>query len=205
MTLADIKGIKLPESRTAQKSFDKLVAAAEELFYRQGYAKTTIGDITGRAGLAIGTFYIYFESKYPLYLYLMVKYEHELKAFISYRIKDCTTRLEKEREGIKAFIIQARNNPACYNIIWESLYIDPALFKEYYSEFAAGYIRNLERSRDELYDVDLETVSFLLMGISNFAGLQAIFTDDFDDEKLNVMVDTIYTVLKRGLFKEKNS
>ena len=47
-----------PESRRAQ-----LVAAAVETFAKKGVSKTTVSDIVKAAGLAQGTFYLYFESK----------------------------------------------------------------------------------------------------------------------------------------------
>ena len=39
---------------------------AFDLFTDKGFAKTTIADIAERAGLAKGTFYLYFKDKYDL-------------------------------------------------------------------------------------------------------------------------------------------
>lgn len=39
---------------------------AFELFTDKGFAKTTISDIVNQAGLAKGTFYLYFKDKYDL-------------------------------------------------------------------------------------------------------------------------------------------
>lgn len=43
-----------------------LLQTAFELFIEKGFTKTTISDIVGRAGLAKGTFYLYFKDKYDL-------------------------------------------------------------------------------------------------------------------------------------------
>ena len=43
-----------------------LFQTAFELFREKGFAKTTISDIVKRAGLAKGTFYLYFKDKYDL-------------------------------------------------------------------------------------------------------------------------------------------
>ena len=43
-----------------------LFQTAFELFKEKGFAKTTISDIVNRAGLAKGTFYLYFKDKYDL-------------------------------------------------------------------------------------------------------------------------------------------
>ena len=42
---------------------DQLLAAAEELFREKSVDATTVADITERAGVAKGTFYLYFDSK----------------------------------------------------------------------------------------------------------------------------------------------
>ena len=43
-----------------------LFQTAFDLFRDKGFAKTTISDIVDRAGLAKGTFYLYFKDKYDL-------------------------------------------------------------------------------------------------------------------------------------------
>lgn len=43
-----------------------LLTTAFDLFREKGFAKTTISDIVNQAGLAKGTFYLYFKDKYDL-------------------------------------------------------------------------------------------------------------------------------------------
>lgn len=42
---------------------EALLGAAEQAFAAQGYHRTTVKDIADRAGVAVGTFYLYFPSK----------------------------------------------------------------------------------------------------------------------------------------------
>ena len=53
------------ERKKLQKN-TTLLQPAFELFLEKGFAKTTISDIVNRAGLAKGTFYLYFRDKYDL-------------------------------------------------------------------------------------------------------------------------------------------
>ena len=53
------------ERKKLQKN-TTLLQTAFELFLEKGFAKTTISDIVNRAGLAKGTFYLYFRDKYDL-------------------------------------------------------------------------------------------------------------------------------------------
>ena len=53
------------ETNKKQKN-TTLLQTSFELFTEKGFAKTTISDIVNRAGLAKGTFYLYFKDKYDL-------------------------------------------------------------------------------------------------------------------------------------------
>ena len=65
------------ESNKKQKK-DALFNTAFELFTTKGTNKTTISDIADKAGVAKGTFYLYFKDKYELQDVLLAKTSHEL-------------------------------------------------------------------------------------------------------------------------------
>ncbi len=50
-------------TKSPGKTREKLVSAAMELFARNGFDKTTVDEIVAKAGVAKGTFYLYFRSK----------------------------------------------------------------------------------------------------------------------------------------------
>jgi AcrR family transcriptional regulator len=47
---------------------EKLLAAAKELFSKQGFKATNVSQITKAAGIATGTFYLYFTSKEQIFM-----------------------------------------------------------------------------------------------------------------------------------------
>lgn len=53
---------------------EKLLSAAIELMSKKGYHRTTVADIVHAAGVAQGTFYLYFDSKKTLFLSLMERF-----------------------------------------------------------------------------------------------------------------------------------
>lgn len=55
---------KLDVNKKAKE--DSLLATAYRLFTTQGISKTSISDIVSNAGVAKGTFYLYFKDKYDL-------------------------------------------------------------------------------------------------------------------------------------------
>lgn len=197
----EVKGINIPKTKLGQSKMDKLLSASEELFAKNGFYGTSISDICKRAGTAVGTFYIYFETKTDVYKYLMETYKKEIKEHLAESIRDCTTRYERERNGIKCFIKYAMTKPNVYNIIWGSLSIDRQMFVDYYVSFADSYSRGLTKDGDEVSIGDTESVAYMLMGISNFLGLKAIFKD-MTDEKIDQMIDeTVMPALTGGILK----
>ena len=77
--------VVIPESEEGRRSFDRLVKAAEDLFSQQGYRSTTIKDIAQSAGLSVGAFYIYFRSKYQIYVYIMQSFAFRLQNYLDSR------------------------------------------------------------------------------------------------------------------------
>ena len=184
----EVKGINTPKTKVGLSKMNKLIEAAEELFTTKGFYQTSISDICKSAKTAVGTFYIYFDTKTDIYRYMMEKYERAIKHQLSDAIKDCTSRQEREREGIKCFIKYAVRTPNIYNIIWGSLSVDRQLFNDYYISFAESYTKSLLSDGDHITVSDTTAVAYMLMGISNFLGLRAIF-ENMSDEEIDKMVD----------------
>ena len=68
---------KIPKTKRGRRTREKLLHAAEAEFGENGFADTSIASITQRAGVALGTFYVYFESKEEIFRAL-VSYMGEL-------------------------------------------------------------------------------------------------------------------------------
>ena len=66
------KGINLPKTKLGLAKMNKLINAAEKLFTTNGFHGTSISDICKEAGTAVGTFYIYFETKTDIYRYVEI-------------------------------------------------------------------------------------------------------------------------------------
>lgn len=199
-----VKGIHVPKTELGKSKMEKLLASSEELFASGGFYGTSISDICKHAGTAVGTFYIYFDTKTDVYRYLMETYKKAIKDRLAESIRDCKTRYDKEREGLKCFIKYAVSSPNVYNIIWGSLSIDRQMFVDYYVSFADSYSRAL-RSDGEVTASDTDSVAYMLMGISNFLGLKAMFTE-MSDEEIDLMVEeTVMPALTDGILTHGES
>ncbi len=194
--------VVIPESEEGRRSFDKLVKAAEDCFSQQGYRNTTIKDIAQSAGLSVGAFYIYFRSKYQIYVYVMQCFARRLQGYLDSRAGKITgDAIERQVQYIMEFIRFAYENPACYNLIFESLYIDRDLFLQYYYQYAQRYVPVLVKSHALPEGMDPMIWSFINMGIGNFIGLKVLAEGDASPEQMENIQNTLLILLRSGLQK----
>lgn len=204
--MSDVLTYQVPGTHTpkTQQGFAKMLAlleAADQLFNQRGFSAVSVSDICKQAHAAVGTFYIYFDSKTDLYRYLVEIYKRQIKRHLALAIAGCETRAEKEKEGIKCFVRYAVANPNVYNIIWGSLAVDKQMFADYYTSFAASYARALATDTQQLKSMDVTNLAYALMGITNFLGLRAIF-EKMTDQQIDDMVERdIMPMLTNGIFQ----
>lgn len=195
--------IRLPKTNTGYKSFNRIIEVSRKLFAENGFLATSTNHIISEAEIAIGTFYIYFDDKRAVYDYLLNDYSKRIRKVIQVAIKDLPTRYEKEREGLKTFIKFSLEDRLSYRIVWESMFVERQLFIDYYTNFASVYMKQLSHAMDKGEvdpKIDLETLAYALMGISNFVGLQIVFKDTISDEEIDNIVNNVMKILKNGIF-----
>ena len=61
--MQDISIPPLPKSQKAQRTRQKILEAARAVFAERGFAKATAEEISTKAGVGYGTFYLYFADK----------------------------------------------------------------------------------------------------------------------------------------------
>ena len=196
--------INKPKTKRGRETLNGIVSAAAQEFYEKGYHNASINDITRRAGVASGTFYVYFESKYDLYKFLLLQCSHMIRKYLNQATKDCKSRREAEEVGLREWLKFVQQNRYMYHVIWESLYIDKQLFVDYYTNFSSAYIRgiNIAKERGEIRpEIDSATLAWTLMGASNFLGLNwGLFTDQTTD--FQQVVSSFMQILNGGIFTD---
>lgn len=194
--------INKPKTKRGRETLNRLLSAAAQEFYEKGYHDSSINDITRRAGVASGTFYVYFESKYDLYKFLLLQCSHMIRKHLSLAIKDCDTRREAERVGLREWLKFVQQNRYMYHVIWESLYIDKQLFTDYYVNFCKAYMQGIDAAKEKgeiRPEIDSEVLAYTLMGASNFLGLNwGLFKDHPTD--LDRVVDSFMYIINDGIF-----
>jgi AcrR family transcriptional regulator len=163
-----------PKTRKAQATRQRQLDAAESLFGEKGYYETSIVDITQRAKVALGTFYIYFPSKLAIFRELVMELNHSLRLELSRATQAVTTRAEIERHGLLAFFAFVKKHKNLYRIVQQAELVDQKLYRWYYRKFAEGYSQGLSHAmrKGELRPLDPECLAYCLMGIGHFLGMR---------------------------------
>lgn len=158
----------------------KLLEAAAKEFGEQGFHAASISGITRAANVALGTFYVYFDSKEAIFRALVDYMSHLTRAWIAERVGVSADRLSAEREGLQAFLEFVRGHKDLYRIVMEAQFVADDAYRRYYSEFAEAYERNLTAAaaRGEIRDGQNEVRAWALMGMSVFLGLRYAIWDD---------------------------
>ena len=189
----------LPKGARGQRTRQRLLDAAEAAFGQRGYFGTSIVDITRRARVAQGTFYIYFPSKQAVFTELVRQRSRELRHAIQEAVAHLPDRAAVEREGFQAFFRFIGRHRAMYRIVRQAEFVDPRLFRWYYRHFADGYIAGLRAAqrRGEVRALDPEVLAFCLMGIGDFVGMRWVLWEKGGPEER--VVNDMMSFILHGL------
>ena len=193
--------VNIPKTAKGQETLDNICHAAETLFGNKGYYNTSIGDIAKLANIAPGTIYIYFKDKLSIFRYLIQDLSRNLRKEIAIATANCSSRYDKEYIGFRVFFDFAKKHTGFYKIIWEALFVDKELFRQYYEKFAERYIIRIKdaQKNKEMVDMDPLVLAYSLIGITNFIGLKWII---FEDGPVpDHVIDEIMKFVKNGAFK----
>lgn len=182
-----------------QQTRQRLLEAAEVVFGEQGFERASIVAITRRAGVAQGTFYLYFSDKKAVFVELVHELSRALRREIAAAVVGCADRLAIERSGFQAFFRFACSHRNLYKIVRQAEFVDEEVFRWYYRRMAAGYALGLARAMgdEQSRRVDCECLAYCLMGIGDFLGMRwALWEGQFPPE---VVFETMMVFVQHGM------
>ncbi|CAA9535471.1 MAG: Transcriptional regulator, AcrR family [uncultured Sphingosinicella sp.] len=192
---------KTPRTERGRKTLRRLLEAAAAEFGERGFHEAAITGITQRAGVALGTFYTYFESKEEVFRALVRDMSQATRAHVAEAVRGAPDRIAAERIGLEAFIAFTRKHPELYRIIEEAQFVAHDAYREHYLSFVDGYSRNLAaaRGRGEISDGPDEPRAWALIGMSVFLGMRyGLWDEDLSPAEV---ADVAITLVSEGLRK----
>lgn len=88
----------------------RLIAAAARLIGEQGFAELRVNDVAERAGLSVGSFYLYFDGKDDLFTTLVVEYTAQLRQRCQAAYAGPGPVIDRLKRGLEAYLDFVQEN-----------------------------------------------------------------------------------------------
>lgn len=163
-------------------------------------------DITRAAGVALGTFYVYFPSKEAVFVELVRDMGHEMRRQMHEASAATPSRQAAEEAGFRAFFEFVSEHPNLYRIVRECEFVAPAEYRAWYERLAERYVAGLKAAMrsGEFRSLDPELVAYCLMGMGDFLGMRLVLWDGRRRVPPKA-VSTVMAMVLDGLRKEPRS
>src|SRR5436305_3997330 len=188
--LGATSGAKVPRTPRGERTLRKILDAARAEFGDRGFSESSIVGITQRAGVALGTFYTYFDSKEAVFQALVRDMSAQVRDHVAPAFKDATDALDGERRALESFLRFARKHRDVYRIIDEAEFVEPSAYREHYQTTATRIAARLIAARDKgeissrYSDEDLDILAWGIMGANVFLGLRVSFWASADSKRV---------------------
>ena len=195
---------KAPRTARGERTLRKILDAARDEFGERGFSDSSIVAITQRAGVALGTFYTYFDSKEAVFQALVRDMSAQVRDHVAPAMEDASDALDGERRALESFLKFARQHRHVYRIIDEAEFVEPAAYREHYEttarRIAARLVAGRERGEvaSNFSNDELEMIAWAMMGANVFLGLRYSVWSSEDAEHIASVTSR---VLQRGLNK----
>jgi AcrR family transcriptional regulator len=194
-------GAKVPRTARGERTLRKILDAARDEFGQRGFSDSSIVGITQRAGVALGTFYTYFESKEALFSALVRDMSEQVRESVGPALGNAADALDAERLALEAFLRFAHEHRDIYRIIDEAEFVEPSAYREHYETTATRIAARLGAARDNgeikgsFSDEELDVLAWGMMGANVFLGLRFAVWDDADG---GMVADAMSRVWQQG-------
>jgi AcrR family transcriptional regulator len=169
-----------PKPGRGEHTRRRLLAAAESVFADLGYHEASIVRITEAAGVAQGTFYLYFEGKQQVFEEVVADLNHRVRQAMTSAADGAPSRLAAERRGFAAFFRFTAEHPALYRVIRQAEFVSPRAMRGHYERIIAGYIPQLAAGMadGEVAAMDPTVLAWALIAVGEMAGMRWILWDE---------------------------
>ena len=193
-----------PVTERGKRTLRKLLDAAKIEFGERGFHDASISDITRRAGVALGSFYTYFESKEAIFQALVRDFSEGVRVAASQGIEGSESSLAAEQRAFSAFLEFAREHKEIYRIIDEAEFVDPQSYRAHYEGAAVRILERLNKGaeRGEFRNDLEEAHAWAIMGMNVFLGLRyAVWAREADNPESVASIAS--GILEKGILKPR--
>jgi AcrR family transcriptional regulator len=190
---------KEPRTERGRRTLRAILDAAAQEFGEKGFHDGSISGITRRAGVALGSFYTYFDSKDAVFRALVRDMSDQVRDHVAPAIREAPNQIAAERAGLLQFLHFVRDHKEIYRIIDEAEFVDPESFRAHYATTADRIAKRLAAAgeRGEVKAGLSEVHAWAIMGMNVFLGLRyGVWSKDEGPEDV---ADVIAEMLAKGI------
>lgn len=178
----------------------KLLSAAEEVFAELGYHDASIVKLTEAAGVAQGTFYLYFGGKQQIFEELVADLNQRVRQAMSEASGKGESRAAAESLGFAAFFRFTAEHPALYRIIRQAEFVSPDALHLHYGRIVDGYADGLRAAMaaGEIEQGDADTIAWAMMGVGEIIGMRWVLWDENREVPPEVF-DAVMALVRRAI------
>jgi AcrR family transcriptional regulator len=198
------KKAALPKTERRQQ----ILAAARDVFAKRGYHQATIDDIVAQAGVARGTFYLYFEDKRAVFSDLIDRFAQQLAMSISRIVTDDPARpvAQQVLDNIRAIIATCLAERTMTKILFtDAVGVDPAFDRKLTTFYDAVVQLLVESLKDGqalgiVDDGEPRVLAYLSIGALKELLYQAV-TLGLAEESADALTQQMYAFLTNGYLR----
>jgi len=197
-------GVFHPTQKRAEEKKDRLMRAGLELFDKQGYHGANAKEIAAAAGVATGTFYLYFRDKKALFMAILARLEETLLGHVQDLGRQLSESGASPAQVIEAVVSQSITGHDRYKGLHREVLAlemtDPDIHAWSLGRdrrVRAKFFGLLESLRPALRTSDLEVAQeMLFLAVEAVSHRAVLFESDLGRERL---IDACLDMLKRYL------
>ena len=172
----------IKDSRARNERYTELLSVARAILAEKGFEATTVSEIVARAGVAQGTFYLYFPSK----IALIAALNQEMNEHIVAAVRIATSQAQTASEVVATGVIAAFEQIEHYRDILHILHSQVALTQTLaqreqhfgvYHHLIADLIRQQQASGDIEASIHADISARLIAGLIDHAADECYLYD----------------------------
>ena len=157
----------------AARTREQLVLSAAHLVGEHGYRDTSVQRITANAGVAQGTFYLYFSSRQALFDVLLPHFGLQMLEAVRTRTAGASGFLKIEEIGVRAVLDYLTEHPWFWRLLNEAAAEAPVAWARHHEEVIRRYLKFLKRAQADgelvsYAETELETLAQLLVAARDY-------------------------------------
>ena len=197
---------KLSRAKKAERNHKALMAAAAEIIGEVGYEKASIAKITDRAGLAQGTFYLYFDDRQALFDQLLPIVGLEMLDYLRAKVDATETLVDREYQSILATQAYFMDHMWFMRVLHEARAISPMAYREHMNNMTTPFLKTLKRCRDKgeiknFTDAQLESLSYVLVGVRDYLFIPSTINSPTFKPLTEEQIEGYMTFFKSGILQ----